>query len=88
LENKYKIEEKRHQELTREVANLRDTLVATKDQVLAHSECGHEAIQAYIQGMARRITIRDESIDFGAVPNQFYDGPNSNPGQGGFGFDS
>ncbi|KAL4867545.1 hypothetical protein BDV12DRAFT_171127 [Aspergillus spectabilis] len=90
LETKYKIEEKRHQELTREVAILRDTLVATKDQVLAHSECGHDAIQAYIQGMARRITIRDESIDFGAVPNQLYDGlnPNPNPGPGGFGFDN
>ncbi|KAL4887362.1 hypothetical protein BJY04DRAFT_175741 [Aspergillus karnatakaensis] len=85
LENKYNLEKQRHEELTREVAVLRSALVATKDQVLAHSECGHEPIQAYIQGMAKRITIKDEAVDFGGPPTHFYGGPQPRPG--GFGFD-
>ncbi|KAL5343137.1 hypothetical protein BJX70DRAFT_354652 [Aspergillus crustosus] len=85
LENKYEQEKQRNEELHREVSQLRASLVATKDMVLAHSACHHDHIQAYIQSMAKKITINDDSIDFSAGPSQFYGGPR--PGRSGFGFD-
>ncbi|KAL4920495.1 hypothetical protein BDW62DRAFT_176596 [Aspergillus aurantiobrunneus] len=74
LKSKFEYERLRHEELIRTVNSLRDDIVAAKDQLLAHSECGHESIKAYIRGMAKKITVHDEQANFGAVLEQQYYG--------------
>ncbi|KAL4802100.1 hypothetical protein BDV18DRAFT_147513 [Aspergillus unguis] len=55
LESRYEQERIRNEELTRMVTSLRGDIVAFKTQLLAHSECRHEPVQAYIRGMANNI---------------------------------
>ncbi|KAL4984362.1 hypothetical protein BDW68DRAFT_19808 [Aspergillus falconensis] len=87
LETRYEQEKMKNEELTRTVNSLRDAIVVAKDQLLAHSECGHESIKAYIQNMAKNITIQHEQFDFGAAPAQ-YRGCHSEQKSSGFGFDA
>ncbi len=72
LESRYEYERIRHEELTRTVNSLREDIVAAKNQLLEHSECGHESIKTYIQSMAKRITIQDNQAGYPAVPAQYY----------------
>ncbi|RDW63096.1 bZIP transcription factor atfB [Aspergillus mulundensis] len=72
LETRYEQEKIKNEELTRQVNLLRDQIVVAKDQLLAHSECGHEPIQQYIQNMAQNITVQHEHPDFGATPAHYY----------------
>ncbi|KAL4761228.1 bZIP transcription factor atfB [Aspergillus foveolatus] len=85
LETRYEQEKMKNEELTRTVNSLRDAIVVAKDQLLAHSECGHESIKAYIQNMAKNISIQHEQFDFGAAPAQY--GCHSERKPSGFGFD-
>ncbi|KAL4994352.1 hypothetical protein BDV10DRAFT_176998 [Aspergillus recurvatus] len=90
LETRYEQEKLKNEELTRTVNSLRDAIVVAKDQLLAHSECGHESIKAYIQNMAKNITIQQEQFDFGASPASpaQYHGCHSERNSSGFGFDA
>ncbi len=72
LESRYEYERIRREELTRTVNSLRDDIVAAKNQLLEHSECGHESIKTYIQSMAKRITVQDDKAGYPAVPAQYY----------------
>ncbi|OJI95970.1 hypothetical protein ASPVEDRAFT_211412 [Aspergillus versicolor CBS 583.65] len=72
LESRFEYERIRREELTRTVNSLRDDIVAAKNQLLEHSECDHESIKAYIQNMAKRITVQDGQPDYSAVPTQYY----------------
>jgi hypothetical protein len=72
LESRFEYERIRREELTRTVNSLRDDIVAAKNQLLEHSECDHESIKAYIQSMAKRITVQDGQPDYSAVPTQYY----------------
>ncbi|EAA58248.1 hypothetical protein AN6849.2 [Aspergillus nidulans FGSC A4] len=85
LETRYEQEKMKNEELTRTVNSLRDAIVVAKDQLLAHSECGHESIKAYIQNMAKNISIQHEQFDFGTAPAQY--GCHSERKPSGFGFD-
>ncbi|KAL4740966.1 hypothetical protein BDV11DRAFT_184366 [Aspergillus similis] len=86
LETRYEQERMKNEELTRTVNSLRDAIVVAKDQLLAHSECGHESIKAYIQNMAKNISIQREQFDFGAAPAQYH-GCHSERQSSSFGFD-
>ncbi|KAL4901584.1 hypothetical protein BDW74DRAFT_159752 [Aspergillus multicolor] len=72
LETRYEQERIKNEELTRQVNSLRDQIVVAKDRLLAHSECGHEPIQQYIQNMAKSITVQHEHPDFGAASAHYY----------------
>ncbi|KAL4974723.1 hypothetical protein BDW66DRAFT_139134 [Aspergillus desertorum] len=87
LETRYEQEKMKNEELTRTVNSLRDAIVVAKDQLLAHSECGHEPIKAYIQSMAKNITFQHEPLDFGAAPAQYH-GCHSESKSSGFDFDA
>ncbi|KAL4943597.1 hypothetical protein BDV06DRAFT_189480 [Aspergillus oleicola] len=87
LESKYEYEKIRNEELTRTVNSLRDAIVEAKDQLLAHSECGHDSIKAYIQGMAKRITVHDDRIGAQAFPAQYYGCGSADQKRESIGFD-
>ncbi|KAL4795924.1 hypothetical protein BDV19DRAFT_361736 [Aspergillus venezuelensis] len=87
LESKYEYEKIRNEELTRTVNSLRDAIVEAKDQLLAHSECGHDSIKAYIQGMAKKITVVPERIEGHAFPAQYYGCGPMDPKRESIGFD-
>ncbi|KAL4816936.1 hypothetical protein BDW67DRAFT_161147 [Aspergillus spinulosporus] len=86
LEIRYEQEKMKNEELTRTVNSLRDAIVVAKDQLLAHSECGHDPIKGYIQNMAKNISFRQEQFDFGAAPAQYH-GCHSERKPSEFGFD-
>ncbi|KAL3486626.1 hypothetical protein BJX62DRAFT_214906 [Aspergillus germanicus] len=68
LENECNYQEARKQELSREAARLRDEVLRQKNLLLAHSECGHEGIKAYLDNMVKRITTGvGEVPDFGRL---------------------
>ncbi|BCS19331.1 bZIP transcription factor atfB [Aspergillus puulaauensis] len=87
LESRFEYEKIRREELTRTVSSLRDDIVAAKNQLLEHSECGHESIKAYIQSMAKRITVQDDQARYSAVPAQYYGCGTSDTKQEPCGFD-
>lgn len=88
LETKYEQEKLRNEELTRTVNWLRDEIVAAKTQLLAHSECGHESVQSYIQGMAKNLAgpRENEQADSGCPQFQGC-GPEHKLASLGFDFD-
>ncbi|KAL6233382.1 hypothetical protein BDW75DRAFT_215432 [Aspergillus navahoensis] len=92
LETRYEQEKMKNEELTRTVNSLRDAIVVAKDQLLAHSECGHESIKAYIQNMAKNITTQNittqhEQLDSAAALAQYH-GCHLEHNPSGYGFDA
>ncbi|KAL2865183.1 bZIP transcription factor atfB [Aspergillus lucknowensis] len=98
LEKECKYQEAKKKELMREAARLREEVLKQKNLLLAHSECGHEGIKAYLDGMVKRITTGSGeapdlgSLDEGYPGSGFIYNDQRPPGPSepafGFGFDS
>ncbi|KAI9371832.1 hypothetical protein BJX61DRAFT_543307 [Aspergillus egyptiacus] len=63
LEATYREQREKRERLFSDIDSLKNELVECKSALLAHSNCGHEGIQRYIQDMAKKLTTStDETL--------------------------
>lgn len=59
LETRYKEQADKKEKLMAEIARLRSDLLALKNEVLKHAQCGDEPIKLHLAQMVKRITYND-----------------------------